>query len=139
MSNAKSYINERTASLCAIVPLLQSEVIGMCMSQCACATLDVTRDWQQAASCMLVHEPLFVVAREDGLLQQEVARCRKGRDKKGAGDAAAKACLGQFLSMFRPGIGLERQRLPDPFGTSASARFSSHAARQQLAFCSVML
>ena len=28
---------------------------------------------------------------QDGLLQQEVARCRKGRDRKGAGDALAKA------------------------------------------------
>ena len=28
---------------------------------------------------------------QDGLLQQEVARCRKGRDRKGAGDAQAKA------------------------------------------------
>ena len=40
------------------------------------------------------------VRTEDGLLQQEVARCRKGRDKKGAGDAAAKAGRTLLESMF---------------------------------------
>ena len=53
---------------------------------------------------MMIAIMLKFVAAQDGLLQQEVARCKKGRDKKGAGDAAAKACVCTFIGSSRHGL-----------------------------------